>query len=127
MQAKTHPIQNASPTTEDSRVTAVSAASVVVDGRGASAFQGVVLALGGVARWTAVAELFAIIDDLCAELGISGTVSPERDERLARLRVDAVDAIGESEAVAAAERGRGLRPTERIGRITALASSAVLA
>ena len=79
------------------------------------ALQGVVLALGGLARWNAVAELFAIIDDLCAELGISGTVSPERDERLARLRIDAVDAIGESEAVAAAERGRGLRPTERIG------------
>jgi hypothetical protein len=71
-----------------------------------------------------VLELFAIIDDLCAELGISGTHSPERDERLARLRIDAMDAIGESKTVAAEERGRGLRPAERIARITALASSA---
>jgi predicted ATPase/class 3 adenylate cyclase len=91
------------------------------------AVQGVVLALGGLGRWNAVAELFAIIDDLCAELGISRTLSPERDERLARLRIDAMEAIGESEAVAAGERGRGLRPVERIARITALASSAVLA
>jgi hypothetical protein len=67
--------------------------------------------------------LFAITDDLCAETGISGTLTPERDERLARLRIDAMDAIGESEAVAAGERGRGLRPAERIARITALASS----
>jgi hypothetical protein len=64
------------------------------------------------------------MDDLCADFGISGSFLREWDERLARLRVQAVDAIGESEAVAASERGRGLRPAERITRITALASAA---
>jgi predicted ATPase/class 3 adenylate cyclase len=89
------------------------------------AMQGVLLALGGLARWNAVIELFAIMDDLCAELGTSVTLSPERDERLARLRVNATGAIGENEAAAAAQRGRDLRPAERIARIATLASAAV--
>jgi predicted ATPase len=89
------------------------------------ALKGALLGLGGLGRWEAVIELFAILDDLCAELGASIAIWPEWEERLAHLRVDAAGAIGENDAAAAAQRGRGLRPTERIARIKALASSPV--
>jgi hypothetical protein len=89
------------------------------------ALKGVLLGFGGLARWEAVIELFAILDDLCAEIGRSITVLPEWDERLARLRVEAAGAIGEAEAASAAQRGHGLRPAERTARIKALASSPV--
>jgi tetratricopeptide (TPR) repeat protein len=89
------------------------------------ALQGLLLALRGLARWDAIPELLAIMDDMCTELGITGKFLPDWDKRLVQLRAEVVDAVGPSEVIAAGERGRGLDRAERIARITALASSRV--